>query len=282
MTEPVCRSPWISASPCVMKAYFARPIASTKTSSAASAAASGSFSGRTTLRPASTDGSVNTRSSVISHSSGLIAAACASASSCRAEPEDRGAEGDRADVPPHGCGRAVVGGAVVERVRHTWWSDRSSMPMMWRSSSWCSTSTTSSGTRAWCASSELDLVLSRSGVIGQPSPTIRTYGRACLTTTPRPSASLARKTRLRLPSPISPRTRAGRRRSARPAPGPTRGSSAPLHGEELVVGLHQQLLLETVGRGVRSQVCSAASCARDVNENSRATITTRPLAVSWW
>ena len=83
MTDPVCRSPWMSASAHVMNQYLARPMASTNTVSALRAAASASLAGSTAFRPASTDGSVKTRSSVIVQSSGLIAEAWESASCWR-------------------------------------------------------------------------------------------------------------------------------------------------------------------------------------------------------
>ena len=56
-----------------MKRYLAWPIAATIVASAANSAASTALASSTELRPMSAYGSVNTRSSVMRHSSGFIA-----------------------------------------------------------------------------------------------------------------------------------------------------------------------------------------------------------------
>ena len=91
MTDPVCRSPWISASARVMKFHLAAPMAAMTSGSSPYAATSGRLAGCTVPRPAAVYGSLKISSSVILQSAGLIASA-ASGFSCSASTPN-------ADVP---------------------------------------------------------------------------------------------------------------------------------------------------------------------------------------
>ncbi len=118
-TEPVCRSPCSRLCVLSWNRCLARPISRTNARSARSSRTSSSFAGSHPLCSWSTYGSVNTRSSVISLSSGFVAAAIARRRSGPGVPNTLVAKPTAPTYSPSCAAAYVCSRPAMSSPRHT-------------------------------------------------------------------------------------------------------------------------------------------------------------------